>query len=84
MSALGGEFKAVLNDGDQMATVSGALPYEHRRSDAHCRSEYQGTGLLGVLVRPSCLPLVPLRELVPSHFQPQTVARPRRYMRELE
>ena len=71
-----------------MATVSGASTYKHGRSDkfgwSYKRgqpgpSECQGTALPGVLVRLSCLPLAPLRELVPSHFQPRIFARRRRY-----
>jgi len=75
------------------ATVSSASTYKHGRSYKHSRSykhgrsyrsECQGTRLPGVLVRLSCLPLALLRELAPSHFQPQIFAHPRRYKQKLE
>ena len=76
-----------------MATVSGASTYKHGRSDKYgwsykrgrsYPSECQGTQLPGVPVRLSCLPLAPLREPVPSRFQPRIFGHPRRYKQKLK
>ena len=59
------------SSGGLTAPVSGAL------TDEHCRHD-EGIWPPRALVRASCLPLAPSRELVPTRFQPQTLALARR------
>jgi hypothetical protein len=57
--------------GGLAAPVSGAL------TDEHCRHD-EGIWPPRALVRASCPPLAPSRELVPTRFQPQTLSLARR------